>query len=85
MIPQVRKKINIDHQNFSFTQNTMLSEENNMTVINNIANRQNGRPTNIHVPFIYNNNDLTHRSYENKKSDEDKIQYLNNFWDYILY
>ena len=37
MIPQVRKKINIDHQNFSFTQNTMLSEENNMTVINNIA------------------------------------------------
>ena len=43
----------------------MLSEENSMTVISNIANGQYGRQTNIDVPFIYNNNNLTHKRNKN--------------------
>ena len=55
----------IDHQHFSFTQNSIYSEGSNMIATHNMVSNQYGRLTNIDVPLININDNFNERSFEN--------------------
>ena len=60
-----KENTNVEHQHFSFTQNTVFSQDSNMNIMDVAINRQYGRSANFDFPVTNFNNTSIHRSDAN--------------------